>query len=224
MQKKIQSARGRYVQVAHIRHQFRLTAQELRQIRNGRRIRFFENDCKQWWRDGRMPRRDGQRAKVYRAEREASKHIKQRRFYDVAEVARYVRSLMETKWFQRRFPAFVECRVEYLPGSVVCYGGPRGTDGGEVVRGHIRLSTWGMGKRTTRDSDCPLGGELVVLHELAHAVLPSGHGHDRRWARTYLEFVGFKLGCEAKKELQKQYRTHGVKCSPFRKVRVTEEH
>ena len=212
--------KGKHEHLALIRPQRRMSFTELESYRLLKRPRFFENDRAQWWRGGRMPQRDAQRQKAYIAERKAARYIEHNQtFENIAQVARYVRSIMETKWFQRRFPVFRECVVEYLPGSSTCKGGPRlyGTQG-EVRRGFIRMSTWGMGQE-----DDEFGGEMVVLHELAHAVLPGGHGHDRRWARTYLELVGFGMGSLEKKTLQGYFQVERVKVSPFRKVKTTED-
>lgn len=134
---------------------------------------------------------------------------------------------MEKPWFQRRYPLLVEMIVRYKPGTTISRGGParmarRGRSGytpdAEVEVGRITLSSWGMGRQGDR-----YGGELVVLHELAHAVLPYGHHHDRRWARTFLEFVGCMMGQPVRKELMRQFREHGVPFSPFKQVEFTEQ-
>jgi hypothetical protein len=67
------------------------------------------------------------------------------------------------------------------------------------------------------------GGEVVVLHELAHAVLPSEHHHDRRWVRTFLEFVGRNLSQDLKKMLMKEFKLNRIPYSPVKAVRTTNK-
>jgi hypothetical protein len=59
-------------------------------------------------------------------------------------------------------------------------------------------------------------GEIIVLHELAHAVLPGCHHHDRRWARTFIELIGCALGFTCKKILMEEYRRRKIPFSPVR--------
>ena len=127
---------------------------------------------------------------------------------------------MEKPWFQRRFPHFVECVVDFRPRSTSCHGGGRKHTPGcvEVVIGHISMSSWGMGIKHGR------GGEIVVLHELAHAVLPYNHNHDRRWARTFIEFIGCMMSQDVKKILMEEFRIQNVPFSPVKKVIFTLEH
>ncbi len=187
-----------------------------------KRPRYFEANKKQWWKGGTAPERDSFRQRVYRAERRFADRIEQRGFANITEVARYVRNFIEKPWFQRRFPLFRSCEVIYHPGSRTCYGGPRDyavTPGREDVQsGSITMSSWGMGLRGKR------GGELVVLHELAHAVLPYEHLHDRRFVRVFLEFVGCALGQDYKRLLREEFKTERIPYSPVKTINFSQEH
>jgi putative metallohydrolase (TIGR04338 family) len=183
------------------------------------RERYFAPDSKRWWRKGERPRRDSYRQRCCDAEERFACKVEQRTFSNITEAAKYIRTVMEKPWFQRRFPCFTEVEVRYEPRTSISRGGPRQMFPGrtEVMTGMIRLSSWGMGQKGGR------GGEVVLLHELAHAVLPRGHKHDRRWARTFLEFVGCMMGQPARKILMEEYRKEGVPFSPFKQVDFTEE-
>ena len=190
------------------------------------RAKYFEPNSTQWWRKGERPRRDSFRQRCYNAEDRFALKIEQRTFGNIAEVAKYTRDFMEKAWFQRRFPQFTKCVVEYRPGSSICKGGPRGYANAsedpkykDVASGWMGFSSWGMGK-----TGCHRGGEVVVLHELAHAVLPAGHHHDRRWVRTFLEFIGCGMGQDTKRLLMEEFRREGVPYSPFKQVEFSEEH
>lgn len=52
--------------------------------------------------------------------------------------------------------------------------------------------------------------ESVVLHELAHLVLPAKVGHGREWQETYLELVREHMGFHAYGALQAAYRAEGL--------------
>ena len=186
------------------------------------RNRYFVPNSAQWWRKGKMPLRDSWRQRCYDAEDAFRQKTEQRTFGNITEVAKYVRNFMEKPWFQRRFPLFEKCRVDYGSGCSVSRGGPDtyAVEGNEteVKSGHITLSSWGMGQVRTG------GGEVVVLHELAHAVIPGGHHHDRRWARTFLEFVGCAMGYPTRQILAAEFRKRGVLFSPFKQIKFTEKH
>lgn len=180
---------------------------------------YFAPDSKRWWKGGVAPRRDSYRQRCYAAENVFTKKVEHRTFNSIQEVGSYVRTLMETPYFQRRFPLFKKCTVTYRPGSRSCYGGPRKTvtrgpnnDICEVTEGSIDMSNWGI-----RES-----GEIAVLHELAHAVLPKCHAHDRRWVRVFLEFVSGAMGFPMKQVLMEEFRRQKVPFSPVRKVVASE--
>jgi len=180
----------------------------------------FAPDSKRWWRKGIRPKRDSFRARCYEAEKQFAAKVEQKKFANITEVAKYVRDFLEKPWFQRRFPQFQQCNVTYKIGTRVCTGGPCSVtpDGKEVIIGEITMSLWGMGIKDGR------GGEIVVLHELAHAVLPHSHRHDRRWVRTFLEFVGVIMGQDVKKIFMIEFHKQGVSYNPIKIVTISEEH
>jgi putative metallohydrolase (TIGR04338 family) len=183
---------------------------------------YFAPDSKRWWRGEKCPRRDSFRQRSYEAESAFARSVERKTFANVAEVARYIREIMEKPFFQRRFPLFRECIVDYRPGTRSCRGGPRSYNttifplpaNVEVTVGHITMSVWGMRDR----------GEVAVLHELAHAVVPTYHRHDRRWARTFIELVGCAMGFTCKKILMDEFRKRRIPFSPVRKSNNTGEH
>lgn len=163
-----------------------------------------------WWKDGRQPKRDSQRSKAYAAEREVRKLIDQKTFTDIAHVARYVRDTMEAVWFQRRWPDFHEVAVQYVPGSSKCRAWSwKSLNSDHAIGGVIEMSTWGIGTRGEH------GGELIVLHELAHCLTPND-AHGRRWARVFLELVRYRMGEETYRLLRDAFRKHRVKYHPRR--------
>jgi putative metallohydrolase (TIGR04338 family) len=178
---------------------------------------YFAPGSMRWWRKGKCPKRDSFRQRSYEAEHAFRSKIEFKTFTNIAEVARYVREVMEKPFFQRRFPLFQSCLVKYIPKSSGCRGGPREynkptsgdvlPDDIEVTSGGIEMSTRGMYNM----------GEVAVLHELAHAVIPFGHCHDRRWARTFIEFVGCAMGFTFKKMLMEEFRNRRIPFSPVRK-------
>lgn len=190
------------------------------------RPRYFKPDSSVWWPKGYPPQRDSWKTRVYRAEDRLMTEIEQRTFANITEVAKYVRDVMEKPWFQRRFPLFEQCEVRYLSGASISRGGPRKhTDDAtsniftkEVINGRISLTSCGMGKIGEE------GGELVVLHELTHAILPRLHHHDRRFARTYLELVGCIMGHPVRGMLVDELRREGMLYSPYKKIKFSEEH
>lgn len=185
----------------------------------------FDKPKDQWWPSGKELRRDSKRSAAYRAEDRVrvwineSTDLEQIRFDDIADAARYARDLMETKWFQRRFPRFRSLVVRYVPGTRTCRGGPHYANWeGEVTQGGVSMSTWGLGKKADRRGEVS-GGELILLHEIAHAITPAprfGAWHDRRWARTFLELVKFKMGDKVYRKLRGEFDKERVKYGPTR--------
>lgn len=185
---------------------------------------YFAPDSSRWWRNGVKPRRDSFRQRSYDAEAAFLSKTEHRTFSNIAEVARFIRDVMEKPFFQRRFPYFKTCQVEYKPGTRSCSGGPRAYNKKptpfplpadvEVTSGHITMSTFGMTN----------WGEVTALHELAHAVLPGGHRHDRRWARTFIEFIGCAMGFDCKKVLMEEFRLRRIPFSPVRKPSSNGQH
>lgn len=174
------------------------------------RPRPYDLPSHRWWRKGVQPARDSYRQKAYKAERSLEEWVETgggRTFTDFKQLARYLRSVMETAWFQRRFPDFVKLDIK-LYESTRCRGGPLLYIPGSrerVERGRVRFARWGF-------------NELIALHELAHAVLPDTHRHDRRWARVYADLVGFKMGRDAGGRLRAAFREHNIITNPVRQM------
>jgi len=190
------------------------------------RPHYFKPDSYIWWHQGLAPQRDSWKRRVYKAEDTLAAKIEQRTFTNITEVAKYVRDIMEKSWFQRRFPLFEQCEVRYRPGSSISRGGPRKmTDDTvsnaltrEVISGCITLTSRGMGKIGK------WGGELVVLHEFTHAILPRLHEHDRRFARTLLELVGCIMSQPVRCMLMDEFHSVGMQYSPYKRIKFSEEH
>jgi hypothetical protein len=168
-----------------------------------------------WWKGGVEPKCDSQRRRCYRAEFEVRPQIQQRAFPTLREIATFYRNIMESDWFQRRFPRFFYLRIEYRPGTQKCWA--QATEHSEidkdmVTRGWIALSSWGTGMYGKN------GGELILIHELAHAIIPDVHHHDRRWARTFLEMVYHFMGREVGDKLEAAFKKHGVKYKVVRQI------
>ena len=79
----------------------------------------------------------------------------------------------------------------------------------------MTLSTWAIGANGGVNK---MGGEAVVLHELAHAITPKQHEHSPLWARTYLELVKFRMGATAAQVLKAGFDEHGVRYRPYRQL------
>ena len=178
--------------------------------------RFYEPYSEQWWRNGIEPDRDGSRSRCYAAEHEWWAVVREDPDFEAAnhcenilEAARFVRDFISSGWFERRFPAFRICHVLHLPKGHTSYGGPRRMHGKHVAAGIIKLSSQG----TTL--------KWLILHELAHAVLPQGHAHDRRWRRVYLDFIGHHFGQNYRKQLLDCYRSRKLSLAPHASKRKT---
>lgn len=176
-----------------------------------KRPRFFENDSSQWWGNNQMPLKDSYVNRVYAAEQMFADRVEQHKFLNITEAAKYLRSFMEKAWFQRRFPKFRTCKIQFRTGARTCTGGASElAQNGEPCSGRIQLTNWGLGVSKGR------GGEIVLLHELAHCVLPCSHLHDRRWVRTYAEFIGCAMGQDIKRILIDELKNQNIPMSPVR--------
>lgn len=180
----------------------------------------FQLPVSRWWRDGEGMGRDSMKSKCYKAEDEARKHpaVRQRIFSEVEDMAEYCRDVMESEWFQRRWPRFHQLRLRYIGNARVCKGGgARFSTYAEdrwASTSQIQISDWGMGW-SSADSE---GGEMIVLHELAHAICPSREHHGRLWARTFLELVRCQMGAFAGEQLELAFRRYRIRIIPLRQV------
>lgn len=182
----------------------------------------FGLPSQRWWKNGVQPKRDSQREKCYAAERTLRPGLAQRKYDTVREAATFFRNIMESDWFQRRFPHFFYLRIAHEPGTRAAHACPTEHIRNRefVTRGWIGFSKWAMGHWGKADANGTeqTGGELIMLHELAHAIIPGGHEHDRRWARTFIELVRHYMGRELGDALKASMRKHKVKFAPIRVV------
>lgn len=178
----------------------------------------FDVPHTRWLKGGREPKTDWMRQRSYDGEKALCNMPDQKRWEEFRPVAEYLGSLMATEWFGRRWPLFRELKVIYWKGLKSAWANPSLVSVGGVISGRIRLGRWAIG---AKDARCKLGGEVVALHELAHALCPPEHHHSPLWARTYLELVHFRMGRTAAQVLRAGFREHGVRINPYRVL--TEE-
>jgi putative metallohydrolase (TIGR04338 family) len=134
--------------------------------------------------------RDSQRSKLYRSEQRHSLW-RGSRPYSIEEVDDFVKKLVISQWFQRRWPAVYDITV--LDGR-----GRRSPAGNPYER-YIKMPVW---------SRFP----LLILHEVAHVIAPLGGAwHGWEFASTYLELVNHVLGVEAAGEMKSLFRSTGVR-------------
>lgn len=176
----------------------------------------FDIDHRRWWKGGVKPKRDSQRRKAYSAEDAALPMLEQERFSSLGEVARYLRDLISTEWFQRRWPEFRRVDLFYRPRKRSASANSFSND--SCTGGWINFGPWSLGNRPGRSNPERRGGEWLVLHELAHAIAPKGHHHDALWARIYLELVKFKMGAAAHDALRDEFRKKKVRYKPARQM------
>jgi len=196
-----------------------------KQPSNAKPPRFYEPSSSQWWRNGVAPLRDGSKEACYQAERawsagnandaawcELNQHTD-----GILGAARFIRDVISSGWFKRRFPKFSSCTVQYSPQATSCWAGPigaehRGMNYAEITKGRIIMSSWGLRHK------------WVLLHELAHAVLPGCHSHDRRWRRVYIDLIGYHFGAEQRKKLIAEYRIRRISFAPHTaRAKMTRE-
>ena len=132
--------------------------------------------------------RDGQRSKLYRAERTvgAGHHLP-----TVAHCQAHVDRVLASAWWQARFPALDQVQVRDGRG--------RRHAGALQNQGVILLPRWSRRER-------------VILHELAHLATPSSFAaHGPEYAAVYLELVQHFMGAAAARELAEAFRTYRVR-------------
>jgi putative metallohydrolase (TIGR04338 family) len=103
----------------------------------------------------------------------------ERRFGDVADVARYVEAVQALGWVRRLWPAAAPVRVRSRAGARMAHY----ADGVIAVPPRARGGAWAL-------------RELVVLHELAHHLAP-GDRHGPEFVGVFVELVGRIVGPEA---------------------------
>jgi putative metallohydrolase (TIGR04338 family) len=116
-----------------------------------------------------------------------------RRWRRRADAQAYVDGLIESAWFFERWPTFLRCTVER-----------RGS--GSVWSTCQHLDNLGPGGTATEGVILVADGCLaqpVVLHELAHLLLPPAAGHGPAFADTLLTLVRHEMGFFAIAELSR---------------------
>jgi hypothetical protein len=116
----------------------------------------------------------------------------------------YVDGLIESEWFSELWPSFLRCTVERRgSGSVWSTCQPLDADGprGSATEGVILLADRCL-------------TQPVVLHELAHLLLPPHTGHQPPFAETLLTLVRHEMGFFAFAELY-----HALRARSFPMVR-----
>lgn len=179
-----------------------------------------------WYKEGKLPVRDRIRRRCYRAEQQLRAWMQrtggQRTFSSLYEVAAYYHSVVKTVWFRRRFPFFEKLIVRHRPNRArataevlaqTTWRDASGRSRTAATMSEIVLSSWAMGMESRRGSD---GGEIVLLHELAHAIVPAGHMHGRVWAYVFISLVRQFVSREAAKQLIGSFVSHKVKYMPYR--------
>jgi hypothetical protein len=144
--------------------------------------------------------RDSQRAKLYRAEREAF----QKTTYDtfvgegsLEDVKAYVNNCLTHVYWKKHYKLLYVI-VEDGRGS------PRAR--AVVLRQALKMPKWSR-------------KPWVILHELAHLVTPRGAAfHGREFAEVYLDLVRHFLGQEAESRLKASFKTHRVKYTKKREL------
>jgi putative metallohydrolase (TIGR04338 family) len=107
-----------------------------------------------------------------------------RRWHRRAEVQAYVDTLIASAWFTERWPDLLRCTIER-----------RGS--GSVWSTCDRLDASGPGGAATEGVILLADGCLtqpVVLHELAHLLLPPHVGHGPVFAETLMTLVRHEMG------------------------------
>jgi hypothetical protein len=107
-----------------------------------------------------------------------------RRWRRLADAQRYVDELIGSAWFFDHWPTFLRCTIER-----------RGSGSSWSTCQHLDAA--GKDASATEGVILVADGGLtqpVVLHELAHLVLPPGSGHRATFAETHLTLVRHEMG------------------------------
>ena len=136
--------------------------------------------------------RDGQRARVYRAEQRVARILEDANLGSVYSTQAMVNQVVDTDWWQTAAP--------HRPTVEVADG--RGRRSGGSVGGEIRLP---------RRYRTP----LIVLHELAHewVMCPVRAAHGPEFAGAFLSLVRVFHSCRARDLLSEAFITEGVSVS-----------
>jgi len=166
--------------------------------------KFHKEEYKNWrnYDEEQFQERDFQRQKAYDAEHAIRDKMSNNKKYDSREeIQKRVDKICSYKWFTSRWGNH-QIRVIHKTHGSWAYG--------NYHKKHIRLPEWAW-------------NDLIVLHELAHAITPpeTGGRHGRYWAATFLELVEKVMSKADYIVLRESFKTHGVKYS--QKRRLSEE-
>ncbi|GAC1378732.1 MAG: hypothetical protein NVSMB4_08370 [Acidimicrobiales bacterium] len=138
-------------------------------------------------------------AAVYAAEAASIDRVG-RRWWWTSGAQDFVDHLIDSDWFAARWPWLLRCTIER-----------RGA--GAVWSTFHALDADGPGGRASEGVLLVAGAPLlepVVLHELAHLLLPPGTDHGPAFARTLLTLVRHEMGFFAYAELLSALRATGA--------------
>lgn len=161
---------------------------------------YLRVNSRHWFKGHVRPTRDSMREKCYAAERAVERYEGTKMFETFPEVCAYVKSLMETEWFMRRWWSFTRIEIRESRNNCRSFASHSGR--------YMTLSP--------QDRHGDKVSEWTVLHELAHCLTP-GHMHSRLWAKTFVDLVHFRMGAAKAKELAASFRKHNVKLRPYPK-------
>lgn len=173
-----------------------------------------------------MKERDTQRAKLYRAEREALESLKSP-LPTITDVERYLTKQCKRKTLRKRYGDAVD--LDHWPMSVSDGRGTRNalSHGPNL----ISLPKWAR-------------NDWVTLHEFAHSLhkrlsyarrrtygragtrtyeLQGGASHGWQFAAIFLDLVHFCMGKEASTALKAAFKKHRVRWKPKTKRHITPE-
>jgi hypothetical protein len=139
----------------------------------------------------KVPKRDNQRSKLYEAERAAfgSDFRALLSDGDLQAAIRFVRQVESSKTWDDLVAQSGRSKIQLTV-----------KDG----RGRLVLPRWARTKP-------------VILHEMAHAVVPEAR-HNWLFCLIFLKLVGVFIGAEARDRLKAQFKAHRVRFRPQRQM------
>ena len=143
--------------------------------------------------------RDGQRQKVYNAERPLKRQSKM--LVNRRGLEKYVRRVLKHKWFKKNWPGIYSINPRSIRSDAHAHGWYAG---GGVCAIQIPIDVWSL-------------KESIVLHEIAHGLTEYKFGvnkcawHGREFANIFASLIQHYMGSEAGRKLRAGYREHHVK-------------
>lgn len=183
-------------------------------VRLSERPGVYSKMPREWWprHEFRSNAPDTQRGKAYKAEQAVwNSGLWNDGPMSVEDAVKYLDRVINSRWFKARFPMFRSLEFIGRTGGRICRAGPTLSQVWvirEAITGDLSMTPSGLKHKGA--------ARMILLHELAHAVLPTGTKHHRRWARVYLDLVK-RFEPKMKGEmLEHSFRKHRVKFSPCR--------